>query len=598
LCLFFHSVSLSHEGGGGVRPGDRGVLMEEPAGADVRYTAFLSYSHKDAAAAARLHRRLESYRVPKRLVGTETPRGPMPQRLWPIFRDREELPAASDLSETVRSALAQSGALIILCSPSAAGSLWVAEEIETFRKVHPDRPILAAILEGDPPDCFPAALRAFGQDGTWHEPLATDLRRGADGKHLGLLKLVAGITGIGLDDLVQRDASRRVRRTTTLGTLALIGSLIMAALALVAIDSRREAERQRAEVERQIEFMVTDLRERLKSVGRLDVLDAVNRQVLDYYRRQHLDDLDPDSLEHRARLLQAMGEDDLARGQLGVARAAFDDAYRTTAEQLDRSPDDPVRIYAHAQSEFWVGEVYRLLRDWPAAYGHFRRYALAAEHLVALAPTNPDYLMEAGYSASNIGRVQLSGLHDPVAAEASFTTALRWFERAEQARPGDRTARRKQANAYANIADTFYERRLWPQALTARRRQYDIYLPLYRATPDNMELLYELATAERGVGRHMAILNQRAAARPFFRAAYQHASALRDHDPRNVTWLLLKVTIECDLLLGSPGQSDIMPRAQLRNNVAAAVRELSARHHPRVSEIARCARLAAGSHDT
>ena len=131
--------------------------MEDGRPDGLRYTAFLSYSHKDAAAAGRLHRRLETYRMPKRLVGTERARGPVPARLAPIFRDREELPAATDLSETVRAALAQSGALIVLCSPAAAGSLWVAEEIETFRKLHPGRPILAAVLDSDPPDCFPRA---------------------------------------------------------------------------------------------------------------------------------------------------------------------------------------------------------------------------------------------------------------------------------------------------------------------------------------------------------------------------------------------------------------------------------------------------------
>ena len=134
--------------------------MAELASDAPRYSAFLSYSHKDSAAAGRLHRRLESYRLPRRLVGTAGSAGPVPARLWPIFRDREELPAATDLSQTVREALAQSGALIVLCSAHAAASLWVAEEIETFRRLHPDRPILAAILDGDPADCFPGALRA------------------------------------------------------------------------------------------------------------------------------------------------------------------------------------------------------------------------------------------------------------------------------------------------------------------------------------------------------------------------------------------------------------------------------------------------------
>ena len=217
--------------------------MAEPARPDARYAAFLSYSHKDAAAGGRLHRRLEGFRLPRRLIGIETARGPVPERLWPVFRDREELPAATDLSETVREALAQSGALIVLCSPHSAASLWVAEEIEIFRRLHPDRPVLAAILDGDPPDCFPQALRAFGQDGTWHEPLATDLRRGQDGAQLGLLKLVAGITGVGLDALVQRDAARRIRRVMAVTAVALTAMLIMAALTWVALDARKEAER-------------------------------------------------------------------------------------------------------------------------------------------------------------------------------------------------------------------------------------------------------------------------------------------------------------------------------------------------------------------
>src|SRR5687768_857960 len=107
---------------------DRGADMVDQASDAARYRAFLSYSHKDAAAAGRLHRRLETYRVPKRLVGAATPRGPVPERLTPIFRDRDELPAATNLSEEVRAALADSAALIILCSPDAASSRWVAEE--------------------------------------------------------------------------------------------------------------------------------------------------------------------------------------------------------------------------------------------------------------------------------------------------------------------------------------------------------------------------------------------------------------------------------------------------------------------------------------
>src|SRR5579863_454983 len=66
-----------------------------------RYRAFISYSHQDRAWADWLHRALETYRVPRRLVGRSTAAGIVPRRLAPVFRDREELASAIDLGERV-----------------------------------------------------------------------------------------------------------------------------------------------------------------------------------------------------------------------------------------------------------------------------------------------------------------------------------------------------------------------------------------------------------------------------------------------------------------------------------------------------------------
>jgi len=51
----------------------------------MRYRAFMSYSHKDARWARWLHRRLEGYRIPARMRGSEGEFGPLPDRLAPIF---------------------------------------------------------------------------------------------------------------------------------------------------------------------------------------------------------------------------------------------------------------------------------------------------------------------------------------------------------------------------------------------------------------------------------------------------------------------------------------------------------------------------------
>ena len=41
-----------------------------------KYRAFIRYSHADRALADRLHRALESYRIPKRLTGVQGREGP------------------------------------------------------------------------------------------------------------------------------------------------------------------------------------------------------------------------------------------------------------------------------------------------------------------------------------------------------------------------------------------------------------------------------------------------------------------------------------------------------------------------------------------
>lgn len=170
------------------------------------YWAFISYSHHDEAAAVALHRALETYRLPRADIGRETGVGRVPPRLYPCFRDRDELGSAPSLGPEIQHALSESRALIVVCSPSAAASKWVNEEIRYFRSLDRGARIFAYLVEGEPHDAFPPALTE-GSD----EPLAADMRASGDGKHAALVKLVAGITGIPYADLTQRDAMRRLR---------------------------------------------------------------------------------------------------------------------------------------------------------------------------------------------------------------------------------------------------------------------------------------------------------------------------------------------------------------------------------------------------
>ena len=190
--------------------------------ASQRYRAFLSYSHKDSAWGNWIHGALEAYRVPKELIGRATPRGPVPAKLRPIFRDRFDLAASHALGQTIDAAIAASENLIVLCSPASAASPYVDEEIRRFKSLGKTDRILALIVDGEPHDpareCFPDALK-YKIDSTGKpttepdlEPIAADAREHADGKDLAKLKLIAGMLGIGLDEIRKREAIAERRR--------------------------------------------------------------------------------------------------------------------------------------------------------------------------------------------------------------------------------------------------------------------------------------------------------------------------------------------------------------------------------------------------
>jgi hypothetical protein len=201
----------------------------------VRYWAFISYSHKDTAVADWLHRKLETYRVPRSLVGTESREGDVPPRIMPIFRDRDELPTSSELGDNLQKALQQSRYLIVICSPAAAQSRWVEEEVRAFKSTRGRDYIVALIAKGVPnatdrgraeEECFPSGMR-FDVDSSQRkvqvEPVAADLRPEGDGRERAFLKVVAGLLGVGFDDLYQREKRRQKRRQFLLAAAMIIG---------------------------------------------------------------------------------------------------------------------------------------------------------------------------------------------------------------------------------------------------------------------------------------------------------------------------------------------------------------------------------------
>jgi hypothetical protein len=335
-----------------------------------------------------------------------------------------------------------------------------------------------------------------------------------------------------------------VRRVTYVTAAALAATLVMAVLTAWALNERREAERQRAGAEGLVEFMLTDLRDRLKAVGRLDALQAVNQRALRYYgNNRDLDRLSDESLERRARIFQAIGEDDLRLANSAGALAAFHEASRTTAEQAARNPGDPERLFAHATTLGGIGRVYEVQENWPASAHYYSELEARAEQLPLLAPGNPNYLMRAASAAIDLGNVHLRHTHDYEAAQQAYERALALMAQAVRLRPGDAHILLGQANAYGYLADTFYYRERWMESLAARASQRDLVARLRDRSPGDADVCFRLAAADRGLAYSLLQTDRPAVARSHLKAAYVVMSRLAAIDPANREWDSLRTKI-------------------------------------------------------
>lgn len=276
-----------------------------------KYDAFISYKHcdPDSEIASKLHKKLESFRLPKAIAKKIGRR-----RLNKVFRDNEELAVSDDLSEEIDRALRNSEYLIAVCSPQYLTSIWCMKEIQTFLR-HSDRwHVLLVLADGEPETAFPPVMlyedyyrtEADGNKTLVRiksEPLAADCRsddpRERNAKiDIAVTRLIAAMLNVGYDDLVRRQRRERTlrwarRALTALGVLVAIIAICVFFLVKIA--------RQNALIKQRYADTLAQTSINLLSDGRR--MDAV------YAARIALSDMDEENFSEPAvqALVKALG---------------------------------------------------------------------------------------------------------------------------------------------------------------------------------------------------------------------------------------------------------------------------------------------------
>jgi eukaryotic-like serine/threonine-protein kinase len=500
-----------------------------------RYVAFISYSHADERWAKRLQRWLERYRVPQRL---RAERQGLPARLYPVFRDRDELASSNDLSESIRAAMADSGALIVICSPAAAASRWVNEEIRQFRREHGPKRIFCLMVAGQPnpaaSDCaFPPALLRDDAGLPLLEPLAADVTASGDGLRNAALKIAAGLLGVGVDELRQRDAQRQVRTWAALASGSLAVAVLTIALAVVAVLARQESELRRQQAENLIGFMLGDLRGKLQAIGKLDVLDAVGDQAMDYFAALGERGSDQEMLA-RAMALRQIGEVRFSQGQLEAALAAFRQSLDQAEVLYAQSPESKSYLFELGQAEFWVGYVAWQRNDLDGAEDAFQRYMQRSSELLAREPDNRDYQLELSYAYSNLGSIARER-GEGVAALDAFERSNEIARKLLDEQPDNENLRFDLAEGLSWVGSTLLDLGRLHESERVFRETFELFSQLH-ALGVNPRYSHKFADAGMFLARinmHMGRLEQSGA---LLEQSMDVSRKLVEHDPTNSTW--------------------------------------------------------------
>jgi tetratricopeptide (TPR) repeat protein len=558
---------------------------------EYRYRAFLCYSHRDSAWAEWLHHALETFPIPPRLVGIETGAGVIPRKLAPVFRDRDELPSAANLSAKVSDALAQSANLVVICSPHSAQSHWVDEEVRTFQRLGRGDRIFCLIVDGEPgasrwagrehDECMPRALThrvddAGGETGESFEPIAADARPGGDGKATARTKLVAGLLGVDLDDLKHRERRRRRWKMTAAIAMGFALLCLTSALAVNAVIARHAAERRQKQAEDLVGFMLGDLDDKLREVNRLDILESVADKVAAYFDELPVSDMSQESLAQRAKALQKLGRLRFDQGRLDDANETLTRAEATARELNLRNSHRPATLLLLAQTLSWQGRIQWARGDLGGAERKFRE---GAELLDALKPAQKGDGVAADVLASirtNIGRV-LEARGDIDSARVQYESVLRIYEQLSSRDPTHLEWKSELGYAHNNLGQLAWNAGDLAAAIAEYAADCRIKSSLFSLTSESNSRREDLLISKAILGNSLLSVGEVSLARRLIESAVTDARRLVAVDADVTGWEEDAGYYEMMLASALRAEGDIVNASRAAGSARARLGDLVAR---------------------
>ena len=306
----------------------------------------------------------------------------------------------------------------------------------------------------------------------------------------------------------------------TFGVLALVVAIVVGFRNVVA--EQRRAEQHRADADELMTFMLTDLHDRLKPLGKLELLGAVATKARDYYRAH---DLAPRDRSNRFLALANVGEVLYAQGDLAGALVQMREALVLAEELAREAPADVIHQRHVASSHIRIGSALTEQFDIAGALAELRAGLAIVRPLAASHPGDAGLRQELVQDLVLVGGA-LETRGDSAGAMTHYREALAatdpsWLDQL--------------AEGHARIGEVLRKSGHITEALVEVRAALAAATKLVERDPNNGDWQVLAVDYHVRVGQLLEPQDPKAALAEY-RAAQTSAERVVAHDPTNARW--------------------------------------------------------------
>jgi serine/threonine protein kinase/tetratricopeptide (TPR) repeat protein len=351
--------------------------------------------------------------------------------------------------------------------------------------------------------------------------------------------------------IAEHKRRQRIRERIRYGVMAGITAALIVAVIFGVVSFRQYKRAERAKVladraakratlarndaGKLINYMTIDLRDKLKPIGRLDLLDDVNQRVLDHYASLGSDSDSPDILSQWSVALVNSGDIQKDRGDLAGALKSYSASLTIRERLAQQNPgkNDWQRYRALGIAN--VGDVLNLQGDSSRALERYETALNILQDLGKRQSGNADLGHDLSAVEENIGQV-LEKRGDLTRALKSYQDCLAIRQELKKQEPDNIERDHDISLALLKIGSVLSRQGSLADAVQSYRDSLAIQQKLADGEPTNAMWQQELASSKEQFGKGLSEKGDLVGALEMQREALEMRRKLTERDPSNATW--------------------------------------------------------------